>query len=134
MKKVLFSLVCLVACLLVASCGGASTPADAAADCIELMKAQDYEALVATIDFSEVEVDKQQESKDMFLALFKEKGGKEMKQKQGITSYTLVSEEVAEDGKTATVKYDVTYGDGSTKTNTFNMVLVDGEWKQSVKK
>ena len=134
MKKVLFSLVCLVACLLVISCGGASTPADAAADCVELIKAQDYEALVETIDFSEVEADKVQESKDLFLALFKEKGGKEMEKKQGITSYTLVSEEIAEDGKSAVVKYDITYGDGSTQTNTFNMVLVDGEWKQSVKK
>ena len=75
-----------------------------------------------------------EQAKQMYVSLFKDKGEKQMEKKGGIESYTLVSEELAEDGKTAKVKYDVTYGDGSVDTQKFNMVLVDGEWKQEMKK
>ena len=52
----------------------------------------------------------------------------------GIQSYTLVKEEIAEDGNSAKVEFEVTYGDGSKKTEKMNFVLVDGEWKQEIKK
>ena len=45
-----------------------------------------------------------------------------------------VSEEIAEDGKTAKVAYEIVYGDGSKEEQKFDMVLVDGAWKQEIKK
>ena len=50
MKKLLFAIVCLMASFTFASCGG-STPADEAANCIELLKNKDYDGFVETINF-----------------------------------------------------------------------------------
>lgn len=136
MKKLFLSLICMVALLATTSCGGgSSTPADAAAECLELIKAKDYEALVETIKMSDNSTPEEiEQTKQMYVALFKEKGEKEMEKKGGIASYTLISEEIAEDGQTAKVEYEVTYGDGSTKKQKFDMILVDGEWKQDANK
>jgi hypothetical protein len=135
MKKLFVAVMCMGAMLATTSCGGgASTPAEAAADCIELMKDKDYEGFVETIKVEADTPEEAKQGKEMLVAMLKEKGDAMMEQKQGIASYTLVSEEVAEDGQTAKVVYDVTYGDGSTDKQKFDMVLVDGEWKQDLKK
>lgn len=137
MKKIFIALVCMVAVLAATtSCGGgASTPAGAAADCIELLKAKDYEGFVETIKLNENATPEEiEQTKVMYVSLLKDKGAKQMEKKGGIASYTLLSEEIAEDGQTAKVKYEITYGDGSTDTQKFNMVLVDGEWLQEIKK
>lgn len=135
MKKLFFVLVCVFA-LMATSCGGNSaTPAGAAADCIELIKAKDYEGFVETINMSENATPEEiEQAKQMYVSLFRDKGEKQIEKKGGIESYTLVSEEIAEDGQTAKVKYDITYGNGSVETQKFDMVLVDGVWKQEVKK
>ena len=135
MKKLFVAVMCMGAMLATTSCGGgASTPAEAAADCLELMKDKDYEGFVETIKVEADTPEEAKQGKEMLVAMLKEKGDAMMEQKQGIASYTLVSEEVAEDGQTAKVVYDVTYGDGSTDKQKFDMVLVDGEWKQDLKK
>lgn len=59
---------------------------------------------------------------------------KQVKKKQGIASYKTVSEEIAEDGKTAVVKVEFTYGNGSTDTEKYDLKLVDGAWKPYIKK
>jgi hypothetical protein len=46
----------------------------------------------------------------------------------------VIEETIAEDGKTALVKMKITYGDDSTKDQSYDMVLVDGTWKPIVKK
>ncbi len=135
MKKLFFVLVSVFALMATSCSGDSATPAGAAAECIELIKAKDYEGFVETIKMSENATPEEVEQvKQMYVSLFKEKGDKQMEKKGGIDSYTLVSEEIAEDGKTAKVKYDITYGDGSVDTQKFDMVLVDGVWKQEVKK
>lgn len=135
MKKLFFALVCMFAVMAVTSCGGSSaTPAGAAADCIELIKAQDYEGFVETIHFGDATPEEIEQAKAMYVSLFKDKGSKQIEKKGGIASYTLISEEIAEDGQTAKVKYELTYGDGSTETQKFDMTFVDGEWKQVIKK
>ena len=134
MKKLFFAFVMMFAVFAMTSCGGQATPADAAKECIELLKTKDFKALVETIDYSQMKAEEQEQAKQMFLAMFDEKGSKMIDEKQGIVSYTLVSEEIAEDGKSAKVKYDITYGDGTTQTQIFELVLVDGVWKQQVKK
>lgn len=136
MKKLFFALMCAAAIFATTSCGGgASTPADAAADCIELVKSGDYEGFVNDLYFGEdANPEEVEQVKQMYVSLFKEKAGKQMEEKGGISSYTLVSEEIAEDGKTAKVTYEATYGDGSTDKMKLDMVLVDGEWKPTVNK
>lgn len=136
MKKLFLTLACAVALLATTACGGgASTPADAAAECIELIKDKDYEGFVETIKMNEgVTPEEAKQAKEMYISMLKEKGAAQFEQKKGIASYTLVSEEIAEDGQTAKVKYEITYGDGSTDSQTFNMAKVDGKWMQDFNK
>ncbi len=136
MKKLFLTLACVFALLATTACGGgASTPKDAAAECIELLKDKDYEGFVETIKMNDnVSAEEAKQAKEMYVSMLKEKGAAQFEAKQGIASYTLVSEEIAEDGMTAKVKYDITYGDGSTDSQTFNMVNVDGKWMQDLNK
>ncbi|MBE6304816.1 MAG: DUF4878 domain-containing protein [Bacteroidales bacterium] len=136
MKKLFFSLACVIALFATTACGGgASTPADAAAECIELLKDKDYEGFVETIKMGEnVTPEEAKQAKEMYVSMLKEKGDAQFNEKQGIASYTLVSEEIAEDGTTAKVVYEVTYGDGSTDKQSFNMVNADGKWMQDLNK
>lgn len=135
MKKFFFSLVCAVALLATTACGGPATPAETAADYIEMMKNKDYEGFVETIKMNDdVTPEEAKQAKEMYVSMLKEKGDAQFEAKQGIASYTLVSEEVAEDGTTAKVVYEITYGDGSTDKQTFNLVNVDGKWMQDLNK
>ena len=59
---------------------------------------------------------------------------KQIKKHEGIASYEIVSEEISEDGQTAKVKAEITYGDGKKDDSKFDFKLVDGEWKQEISK
>lgn len=134
MKKVFLALVCMVTLFAVTSCGG-TTPADAAKDCIEMVKAGDYEGFVETIKFSdEMTAEEVEQTKAMYVSLLSDKGAKQIEKKGGMESYTLVSEEISEDGQTAKVVYEVVYADGSKDEQKFDMILVDGKWMQQVNK
>ena len=133
MKKLLFAIVCLIASFTFASCGG-STPADEAANCIELLKNKDYDGFVETINFKGENAEEIDQQKAFFKELLTKKVDEMYEQMGGIESYTLVSEEVAEDGNTAKVVYEITYGDGTKKNETINLINVDGEWKQEINK
>lgn len=133
MKKLFFALVCFVASFAFVSCGS-STPADVAADWIELVKNKDYKAFVETFNVTGDSAEEVEQQKQFLLGMFEGKAEKAIAKHGGIESYTLVSEEVAEDGNTAKVVYDITYTDGTKDKTKFNMVKVDGEWKNEVKK
>lgn len=136
MKKLFLSLVCMIALITISSCGGSSaTPSDTAKEWIELIKAKDYESFVETIQPNKKATPEEAEqTKQMYLSLFKDKGDKQIEKKGGIDSYSILSETIAEDGKTAKVEYEIVYGNGKKDKQSFDMVLVDGKWKQSVKK
>lgn len=57
-----------------------------------------------------------------------------MKKKDGLKSIEIISEEISEDGNTATVKIKQTYGNGETQDGTQSMVKRDGKWLMSVDK
>ena len=135
MKKVLLFAVSLVVMVMMTACGGSSTPSDSAKECVELMKAGDYKTLVEKIHFDEnMTAEQQQATKDLIVSMANEKVAKEIESKGGIKSYEVIEENIAEDGKTAVVKMKITYGDDSTKDQSYDMVLVDGLWKPIVKK
>ena len=52
----------------------------------------------------------------------------ELDKKQGVKSIDVLEEKIADDGKTATVKFKTTYGNGETNEETNEMVNVDGKW------
>lgn len=135
MKKLLFVLVCVFAIMATSCGGGSSTPTDATSDCLELIKAKDYEGFVKSLKMKDSATPEEiEQAQQMYLALFKEKVDKQIEKKGGFASYSILSEEISEDGATAKVKYEIAYGDGSTDNQTMDLVCVNGEWKPEIKK
>ena len=130
MKKVLLGFVALFAMLTVWSCGGAtSSPtavAEAAAECI---KNDDMEGYVELIYIEEKEgktLDEQRAELTEFLSGLMQMS---MSQEKGLESYEVLSEEIAEDGKSAVVKCKMVYGDGSEDEDKIKMIKTEeGEW------
>ena len=112
------------------SCGPANTPSAVAEKACKCVQNEDYEGYVELMDLKETK--NQESEKEQFVAMLREKGTKTMEKKQGIKSYNVESEEISEDGKSATVNMKVVYGDGSEDTNKIKLVKNDkGEWKIS---
>lgn len=105
-----------------------STPSSAMEKYLSSLKAGDYEALVDGVNFSETDPAKLEESREMLVALFKEKAGKEFEKSKGINKFEITSESISEDGNSATVEYVIYFGDGSDKKEEAKMVKVDGKW------
>ena len=130
MKKLFISMFVAVVAFTLWSCGPANTPSAVAEEACKCVQNEDYEGYVELMDLKETK--NQESEKEQFVAMLREKGTKTMEKKQGIKSYNVESEEISEDGKSATVNMKVVYGDGSEDTNKIKLVKNDkGEWKMS---
>ena len=130
MKKLFISMFVAVVAFTLWSCGPANTPSAVAEEACKCVQNEDYEGYVELMDLKETK--NQESEKQQFVAMLREKGTKTMEKKQGIKSYNVESEEISEDGKSATVNMKVVYGDGSEDTNKIKLVKNDkGEWKIS---
>lgn len=137
MKKVLLFVMSLALVVVLNSCGGgkSATPSDAAKECVELMKSGDFETLVDNCYFGEdVSAEKVEQTKAMIVAMGNEKITKKIEKKEGIASYEVIEETIAEDGQTAKVKVKINYGNGSDEVEKYDLQLIDGEWKPVIKK
>lgn len=133
MKKLFISMFVAVVAFTLWSCGPANTPSAVAEEACKCVQNADYEGYVELMDLKETK--NQESEKEQFVAMLREKGTKTMEKKQGIKSYNVESEEISEDGKSATVNMKVVYGDGSEDTNKIKLVKNDkGEWKVSLGK
>ena len=133
MKKLFISMFVAVVAFTLWSCGPANTPSAVAEEACKCVQNEDYEGYVELMDLKETK--NQESEKQQFVAMLREKGTKTMEKKQGIKSYKVESEEISEDGTSATVKMKVVYGDGSEDTNKIKLVKNDkGEWKVSLGK
>ena len=130
MKKLLISMFVAVVALTLWSCGSANTPSAVAEKAAKCMQNADYEGYVELMELKETEG--KEAEKEQFVALLREKGTKTMEKKQGLKSYEVLSEEISEDGKSATVKMKMVYGDGSEDTSKVKHDKNDKrEWKMS---
>ena len=130
MKKLFISMFVAVVAFTLWSCGPANTPSAVAEEACKCVQNEDYEGYVELMDLKETK--NQESEKQQFVAMLREKGTKTMEKKQGIKSYKVESEEISEDGKSATVNMKVVYGDGSEDTSKIKLVKNDkGEWKIS---
>ena len=130
MKKLFISMFVAVVAFTLWSCGPANTPSAVAEEACKCVQNEDYEGYVELMDLKETK--NQESEKQQFVAMLREKGTKTMEKKQGIKSYKVESEEISEDGKSATVKMKMVYGDGSEDTTKVKLVKNDkGEWKMS---
>ena len=128
MKKVLFASMLALVCAVLVSCskGSNDTPSAAADKALALTQKGDFDGLVDMMYFGQKDEKAEKETKDAMKALIKEKGQKE---KDNMVSYKITEESIAEDGKTATVKYKVKYKDQEEEQEKdMKMVKTDKGW------
>ncbi|HAE24057.1 MAG TPA: hypothetical protein DCG33_01845 [Prevotellaceae bacterium] len=126
MKKMFQLMAMAVVIMAFVACGSKSaTPEGATATFLKSYQKGDYAALIDQMHFSQ-ELTKEQ--KDQFIQMFQEKAAPEVEKKGGIASYEVGEVTLNEDGQGAKVNYTLTYGDGSSKPDNIQLVLVDGKW------
>lgn len=135
MKKVFYFSLMVMAMFMMAACSSSSSPGDAMKKYSNYLIKGDYEKFVDGIAVGDSETaDKLKEQKAGFVALLRDKVGKEYEKMGGLKSIEILSEEISEDGNTATVKIKQTYGNGETQEGTQSMVKRDGKWLMSIDK
>ena len=133
MKKLFFSMFVAVVTLTLWSCGSANTPSAVAEKAVKCIQKADYEGYVDLMNLKKT--DEGNNEKEQLVALLREKGTKAMEKKQGLKSYEVLSEEISEDGNSATVKMKMVYGDGSEDTQDLKLVKNDdGDWRLTMGK
>ena len=125
MKKVLLGFAVILLAVVAVSCSSKSnSPKDVAETFIQAMKSKNYEKAADCFYYEgtkdEIKADKAQ------VVAFMEKAGQSMEKQGGIKSYKINS--VEEDGDTAVVKGEITYGDGEVKEDEILTKKVDGKW------
>lgn len=133
-KLVLFSAMVVAMLALVSCSSGGSGPADALKKYATALQDGNYEKFVDGINFSNATPDQQKEAREGFVALVKEKGAKEFEKKGGFKDFEILSEEIAEDGNSAVVKFKQIYGNGEEEESEQKMVKVDGKWLMDIGK
>ena len=56
----------------------------------------------------------------------------ELVKKQGVKSLDIIEEKISEDGKTANVKWKITYGNGEVDNNDGELIKVGNDWKMII--
>lgn len=124
-----------IAALTMSGCSD-NSPKGVAEKAVSCMQAKDWKGYVDLMYFEEKEGKDIAKEKEEFAALLKEKGDKTIDEKGGIKSYEIISEEIAEDGNTATVKAKIVYGNGEEDKDETIKLKKDGKgnWKISLNK
>lgn len=134
MKKMIYFGLFIFTLGLFASCSS-NKPGEAAKQYAQYVADGKYEKFVDGIVFDESATPEQiKEQKEMLLALIQEKGKKGIEDKGGLKKIEVISEVMSEDGNSAAVILQQTYGNGDTEDANYDMVKKDGTWKIKIKK
>ncbi len=135
MKKFIYFGMMVAAVLMMAACSSDSTPSGALKTYMSALQDRDYEKFTEGINVSgKATPEEQKAARATFAALLSEKGGKELDKNGGLKGFEILSEEIAEDGKSAIVKFKQIYNDGTEKEDEQKMVEVDGKWLMDISK
>lgn len=130
MKKVLSILSLALVVLTFVSCSK-NSPEGVIQQYVADIQAGQYEDAIDLFYFKKSLTDSQ---KQQYAAMLRDKLGKELDKKGGISGVEITNVEMAEDGESANVSYTIKYGDGSAKASTDKVVKVDGDWKLETNK
>ncbi len=126
MKRIITIAAIALAALFASSCGAKSNgPEGVIKKAFEAIQKHDYDGYAATFNISESD-------QKMLAGMLEEKLSSELDKKGGIDNYKITDIQI--DGEKATAKVHVAYKDGSEDDQTINLVKVDDEWKQELKK
>ena len=127
MKKLLAGLFACVCVFVMAACGGvgANTPTAVAENYLSDLKAGNYEALVDQLYFKQEMSDT---DKEQLVVMCKGKVEQTIEKNGELKGWEITSEEIAEDGQKAVVKYTLKYENKDVEDKV-KLINVDGEWK-----
>ena len=125
MKKILSFLSLVLVALTFVSCNS-NSPEAVVQEYVADLQTGKYEEALDLFYFKKnlTDADKQQ-----YVSMMKDKWGKEIEKKGGITGVEITNVSVAEDGNSANVKYILKYGDGTSKDQDSKLIKVDDKWK-----
>lgn len=136
MKKltILFGALVIVISLGLLSCGGGgaggNAPGDVVKKSLKLIAEKNYDK-VAGLYVKKDGTALTDEEKTKVVGLMTMANAELMK-KEGVKSIDIVEEKISEDGKTAEVKWKITYGNGSTDEENGTLINVNGDWKMTI--
>ncbi|MDR2907895.1 MAG: DUF4878 domain-containing protein [Bacteroidales bacterium] len=123
MKKL--SILMAICAFVFASCGGGSnTPSGTVKTFFKAMEAKEFEKALGCMGFNS-ETDKEETAA---LVEKMEKSAEEEGSKMAFKDYEILSETIAEDGNSATVKLKITTNDGKTEENEIKLKKVEEKW------
>lgn len=125
MKKILSILSLALVALAFVSCSK-NSPEAVVEEYVTCLQKGQYEEALDLFYFKKELTDSQ---KQQYAAMLRDKLGKEIDKKGGITGVEITNVEMAEDGNSADVDYTMKYGDGSAKSEKVKALKVDGTWK-----
>ncbi|SDX49819.1 protein of unknown function [Lutibacter oricola] len=108
------------------SCSSGSSPSDVVKKSYELIKKKNYEAVAKLYVKKNGEKLSEDEAKKIEGLLGM--ASKEIEKKGGYKGITIDSEEISEDGNSATVKHTIEYDNGKSNSETSKLLKVDGKW------
>ena len=135
MKRIFSYFIILAAAMCFMTSCSKSTPSSAFLNYMEKLKAGDYKGFVDGFSVDETKsVEEQEKTKQTIEAMITEKTCQSMAEKGGLKEVQVLEETIAEDGKTATIKAKMIYGNGEEQENTQKMVKQGDEWKMELAK
>lgn len=136
MKKLVFlSFSVLALVLSFTSCSSNNTPGGALKSYVSALNDGDYEEFVNGVYFNErMSESRKEKQRAQLLTLAQDKGTNEFESKGGLVRLEILSEEIAEDGESAIVKYKRIFGNGEEETGKQKMVKRDEKWLMDMRK
>lgn len=124
------AIVTVVMSLCIASCTKAKSPGESFKTYATCLAEKNYEGYVDGVDIKTEGQTKEkiQEARNTLIGLLQLSAG-EVDKKGGLKQIDVLEETINEGDTTATVKAKYTYGDGSTKDETVEMVKRGDVWK-----
>ena len=130
MKRIFSYFIIMAAAMCFMTSCSKSSPSAAFLNYMEKFKAGDYKGFVQGLAVDETKTPEEQEqARQAIESLLTEKSSQSMAEKGGLKDVQILEETIAEDGKTATIKAKMIYGNGEEQENTQKMIKQGDEWK-----
>ncbi|MBT8385774.1 MAG: DUF4878 domain-containing protein [Ignavibacteria bacterium] len=130
--KLLFSVALITTMFTLVTCGEGGLESNSPGDVVKISAGniadEDYDALVALyVNKNGEPLSKEEQDK---IKTIMPEVKKEMDKKGGLSEVLILNETISEDGKTATVKTQLVFGNGEkSDEDTSKLLNVNGQWK-----
>lgn len=106
-----------------AACGGSKTPSSTVKNYLNAVQSKNFEKALECFNYDKTETNEEE------MKALVEKFETSVDEQGGLKSYEILSETIAEDGNSATVKITQTWGNEQTEEQEVNLTKINEEWK-----